>query len=128
MRVCVQISFHMPSEHAVSGRQFPLEIQFWHTTAEVAADVQPLDVALAVFVEETGDGYHGGRVSPLPTHLFSNLHHVGTGAGFATALRLNELRMDRYYSYRGSLTVAHSPPPLIRSHLPVPRAHTLTHT
>lgn len=88
-----QVQFHHPSEHKLSGKSFPLEVQFFHR----AEDGSP--AVTAVFIET---GYENPSLRPL----LANLPPPGEEARGPDPVRLDALIPDdrSYFRYMGSLT------------------------
>ena len=86
----IQVHFHTPSEHAVSGKRYPLVAHFVHATDEGELGV------LGVMYEE-GDAN---------TALAEIVEGVGEGKGAAVEFDINEMVPDDLdvFRYMGSLT------------------------
>ncbi|MBX7459339.1 carbonic anhydrase family protein [Qipengyuania sp. 1NDH17] len=86
----IQVHFHTPSEHAVSGKRYPLVAHFVHATDEGELGV------LGVMFEE-------GEANSALTEIVSG---VGQGKGTSVSFDINDMvpaDLD-VYRYMGSLT------------------------
>ncbi|WP_417913740.1 carbonic anhydrase [Candidatus Electronema sp. JM] len=89
-----QIHFHAPSEHLIEGKQFPLEAQFVH----VSADGQ---IAVLAVV------YDLGEANPELKKLWRQMpKKIGEEVGMAAQVRAEKLLPENrdYYRLSGSLT------------------------
>ncbi len=88
----LQFHLHSPSEHRVSGREYPMEIHLVH---------QDDKGALAVVGILFAEGAHNELVDRLPS-----FQAAGDGAADADPIDYNELISNRkdYFYYNGSLT------------------------
>lgn len=89
-----QVHFHVPSEHTIDGRRFPMEAHLVH------ADTQGHLAVVAVLFK---DGAKNAWIESLAPKVSST---VGSAADLATALdAVHLLPASRdYYRYSGSLT------------------------
>ena len=90
----LQFHFHVPSEHTVNGRSYPMEAHLVH---------QDQDGELAV----VGVLFEQGESNPLVEQLWANLPvHRGEEYVSSDKITINELLPSRreYYTYTGSLT------------------------
>ncbi len=89
-----QIHFHAPSEHLIEGKQFPLEAQFVHVSADGQVAV------LAVL-------YDLGEANPELKKLWRQIpQKIGEEVGMAAQVRAEKLLPENrdYYRLSGSLT------------------------
>ena len=86
----IQVHFHTPSEHAVSGKRYPLVAHFVHATDEGELGV------LGVMFEE-------GEANSALTQIVSG---VGKGKGASVSFDINDMVPSDLdvYRYMGSLT------------------------
>lgn len=90
-----QAHFHSPSEHTLSGKQFPLEVHF------VNKDADGKMLVLAAF-------YNEGKENPVVAKIWNAIPNPPAPAS-SNDLQLNTHEMlppmKTYYEYKGSLTV-----------------------
>jgi len=90
-----QAHFHSPSEHTLSGKQFPLEVHFLNKDAEGKI------LVLAAF-------YNEGKENPILGKIWNAIPNPPAPAS-SNDLQLNTHEMlptmKTYYEYKGSLTV-----------------------